>query len=150
NMFMLGYCWQRGWVPLARESLERAIELNGVAVDFNRRSFLWGRRAAFDAERVRRIAVPAEVIPLAQRLSRSLEDIVERRTKLLTPSEGGAYASRYRALVEKVQKREREVAGTTVLAEAVARYYAKLMAYKDEYEVARLYTDGEFMKEIES
>ncbi|HEX2651913.1 MAG TPA: indolepyruvate ferredoxin oxidoreductase family protein [Burkholderiales bacterium] len=150
NMFMLGYCWQRGWVPLSRESLERAIELNGVAVDFNRRSFLWGRRAAVDLDRVRRIAMPAEVIPLAQRLSRSLEDIVERRVKLLSAYQNDAYAARYRALVDKVQKKEREVAGTSTLAEAVARYYAKLLAYKDEYEVARLYTDGEFLKEVES
>ncbi|HXR57915.1 MAG TPA: DUF6537 domain-containing protein, partial [Burkholderiales bacterium] len=150
NMFMLGYCWQRGWVPLSRESLERAIELNGVAVEFNRRSFLWGRRAAVDLERVRRIAAPADVIPLAQRFSRSLEDIVERRVKLLSAYQNDAYAARYRALVEKVQKKERDVTGTATLAEAVARYYAKLMAYKDEYEVARLYTDGEFLKEIES
>ncbi|MEW6687723.1 MAG: indolepyruvate ferredoxin oxidoreductase family protein [Pseudomonadota bacterium] len=151
NMFMLGYCWQRGWVPLARESLERAIELNGVAVDFNRKSFLWGRRAALDPERVRRIAVPAEVIPLAQRVSRSLEDVIERRVKLLTAYQDETYAARYRSLVEKVQRKEREVVGgSSALAEAVARNYAKLMAYKDEYEVARLYSDGEFLKELEA
>jgi len=150
NMFMLGYCWQRGWVPLARESLERAIELNGVSVDFNRKSFIWGRRAAVDLERVRRIAVPAEVIPLAQRFSKSLDEIVERRVRHLTGYQDAAYAARYKALVSKVQAKEFEVAKSARLAEAVARNYAKLMAYKDEYEVARLYTDGEFAKELQA
>jgi indolepyruvate ferredoxin oxidoreductase len=150
NMFMLGYCWQRGWVPLARESLERAIELNGVAVEFNRKSFLWGRRAAVDLERVRRIAVPADVIPMALRLSRSLDEVIERRVRMLTEYQDAAYAARYKSLVEKVQKKEQETTGTTKLAETVARYYAKLLAYKDEYEVARLYADGGFQKEIEA
>ena len=149
NMFMLGYCWQRGWVPLARESLERAIELNGVAVDFNRKSFLWGRRAAVDPERVRRIAVPADVIPIGQHLSRNLEELLERRVKLLTDYQNAGYAERYRKLVLEVKTIEEKQTGTTKLAEAVARYYAKLMAYKDEYEVARLYTDGAFRKELE-
>ncbi len=149
NMFMLGFCWQRGWVPLARESLERAIELNGVAVEFNKRAFLWGRRGAIDPERVRRIAMPAEVIPLAQRLSRSLEELVERRVKLLTGYQDAAYAARYKALVERVRQAEQRI-GSSKLAEAVARYYAKLLAYKDEYEVARLYTDGEFLKEVQA
>jgi indolepyruvate ferredoxin oxidoreductase len=150
NMFMLGYAWQKGWVPLALGSLERAIELNGVAVDFNRKSFLWGRRAALDAERVRRIAMPAEVVPIAQRVSRTLDEIVERRVKLLTDYQNAAYAARYKALVEQVRRVEQERAGSSKLAEAVARYYAKLLAYKDEYEVARLYSDGEFRKEIEA
>jgi indolepyruvate ferredoxin oxidoreductase len=150
NMFMLGYAWQKGWVPLALGSLERAIELNAVAVDFNRKAFLWGRRAALDPERVRRIAAPAEVIPIAQRVSRTLDEIVERRVKLLTDYQDAAYAARYKALVEQVRRVEQERAGSSKLAEAVARYYAKLLAYKDEYEVARLYTDGEFRREIEA
>jgi indolepyruvate ferredoxin oxidoreductase len=150
NMFMLGYAWQKGWLPLALASLERAIELNGVSVDFNRKAFLWGRRAAVDPERVRRIAVPAEVIPIAQRLSHTLEEIVERRVKLLTDYQDAAYAARYRELVERVRKTEQERAGGSKLAEAVARGYAKLLAYKDEYEVARLYAEGDFRKELEA
>jgi indolepyruvate ferredoxin oxidoreductase len=150
NMFMLGFVWQRGWLPLARESLERAIELNGVAVEFNKKSFVWGRRAAVDLERVRRIAAPAEVIPLAQHFSRDLEELVERRVRLLTDYQDGAYAARYRALVERVRRAEADKAGGTRLAEAVARYYAKLMAYKDEYEVARLYSGGDFMNELQA
>ena len=149
NMFMLGYAWQKGWVPLGREAIERSIELNGVAVAFNQQSFVWGRRAAVDLERVRRIATPAEVIPIEQHFSRNLEELVERRVRFLTDYQDAAYAERYRALVEKVKKGESEKAGSTKLAETVARYYAKLLAYKDEYEVARLYSDGAFRKKIE-
>ncbi|MGH8764477.1 MAG: DUF6537 domain-containing protein, partial [Burkholderiales bacterium] len=149
NMFMLGYAWQKGWVPLGREAIERSIELNGVAVDFNKKSFLWGRRAAVDLERVRRIALPADVIPIERHFSRNLAELVERRVQWLTGYQNAAYAARYRALVERVRATEQERAGGTKLAEAVARYYAKLLAYKDEYEVARLYASGEFMKKIE-
>ena len=149
NMFMLGYAWQKGLVPLGREAIERAIELNGVAVAFNQQSFVWGRRAAVDFERVRRIAMPAEVLSIEQHFSRNLEELVERRAQFLTGYQDAAYAERYRALVEKVRKTESEKAGSTKLAETVARYYAKLLAYKDEYEVARLYTDGGFRKKIE-
>jgi indolepyruvate ferredoxin oxidoreductase len=150
NMFMLGYAWQKGWVPLARASIERAIELNGVAVAFNQQSFDWGRRAAVDLERVRRIAMPAEVIPIEQHLSRNLDELVERRAQFLTGYQDAAYAQRYRALVLNVRKIEQEKINSTKLAEAVARYYAKLLAYKDEYEVARLYTDGAFRKKIDA
>jgi indolepyruvate ferredoxin oxidoreductase len=149
NMFMLGYAWQKGWLPLGRASLERAIELNGVAVAFNQQSFLWGRRAAVDLERVRRVAVPAEVIPIEQHFSRNLAELTERRAQFLTGYQDAAYAARYRNLVERVKKAENDKAGSTRLAEAVARYYAKLLAYKDEYEVARLYSDGAFRRKIE-
>ena len=148
NMFMLGYAYQKGWVPLDGASLLRAIQLNGVAVEFNVASFTWGRRAAVDLERVRRIAMPAEVIPIDQHLSRNLDELVERRVALLTGYQNAAYAARYKALVERVRKAEQAKLGTSTLAEAVARYYAKLMAYKDEYEVARLYAEGEFAKTI--
>jgi indolepyruvate ferredoxin oxidoreductase len=148
NMFMLGYAWQKGWVPLGREAIERAIELNGVAVAFNQQSFVWGRRAAVDLERVRRIAIPAAVIPIEQHLSRNLDELVERRSQFLTGYQDSAYAERYRALVLKVKAIEQEKAGSAKLAEAVARYYAKLLAYKDEYEVARLYADGTFRKKV--
>jgi indolepyruvate ferredoxin oxidoreductase len=150
NMFMLGYAWQKGWVPLGRDAIERSIELNGVAVEFNKKSFLWGRRAAVDLERVRRIALPAEVIPIEQHFSRNLGELLERRVQFLTGYQNAAYAARYRALVERVRAAEQDKAGGTKLAEAVARYYAKLLAYKDEYEVARLYATGGFMKKIDA
>jgi indolepyruvate ferredoxin oxidoreductase len=149
NMFMLGYAWQKGWVPLGREAIERAIELNNVAVDFNKKSFVWGRRAAVDLEKVRRTALPADVIPMDQHFSRNLGELVERRVQFLTGYQNARYAERYRKLVERVRGAEQDKVGGTKLAEAVARYYAKLLAYKDEYEVARLHATGEFMKKIE-
>jgi indolepyruvate ferredoxin oxidoreductase len=148
NMFMLGYAWQRGWVPISATAIGRAIELNGVAVEFNCKSFVWGRRAALDPERVRRAATPAEVIPISQHLSRNLDEVIERRVQLLTRYQDAAYAARYRALAERVRSVEKERSGGEKLADAVARYYAKLLAYKDEYEVARLYASGEFEKKI--
>jgi len=150
NMFMLGYAWQKSWVPLGRAAIERAIELNGVAVDFNRQSFVWGRRAAVDLERVRRIAAPADVIPIERHFSRNLDELIERRAEFLTGYQNAAYAGRYRSLVEKARKTEAEKTGATKLAESIARYYAKLLAYKDEYEVARLYSDGAFRRKIEA
>jgi indolepyruvate ferredoxin oxidoreductase len=149
NMFMLGYAYQKSWVPVSGEALERAIELNGVAVDFNKKSFLWGRRAAVDLARVERIARPAEVIPIDQHFSRNLDELVDRRVRFLTGYQDEALARKYAALVERARKAEQKV-NSTKLTEAVARYYAKLLAYKDEYEVARLHSDGELRKKIEN
>jgi indolepyruvate ferredoxin oxidoreductase len=148
NMFMLGYAYQKGWVPLSGASLERAIELNGVAVEFNRKSFLWGRRAAADLERVRRIAAPAEVVPIDQHFSRNLEELVERRARFLAEYQNRKYAEKFKDLVERVKRVERDRTGSSKLAEAVARAYHKLLAYKDEYEVARLHADGELQKKV--
>jgi indolepyruvate ferredoxin oxidoreductase len=142
NMFMLGYAYQKGWVPLSAASLERAIELNGVAVDFNKKSFEWGRRAAVDLERVRRVARPADVVAIGDHFSRNLDELVERRTKMLAQYQNERYSSRYRERVDHVRSKDEK------LAEAVARNYAKLLAYKDEYEVARLHADGEFERKI--
>src|SRR5688500_15603269 len=123
NMFMLGYAYQRGWVPLSGAALERAIELNAVAVEFNKTSVLWGRRAAVDLERVKRIAMPAEVIAIDQHFSRNLDELLERRTRFLVEYQGKRYAEKYKALVERVRRVEQEKTGSTKLAEAVARYY---------------------------
>src|SRR5688500_8633948 len=150
NMFMLGYAYQKGWVPLSGAALERAIELNAVAVEFNKKSFLWGRRAAVDLERVKRIAMPAEVIAIDQHFSRNLDELLERRTRFLVEYQGKRYAEKYKALVERVRRVEQEKTGSTKLAEAVARYYHKLLAYKDEYEVARLHANGELEKKIDA
>ena len=149
NMFMLGYAFQKGWVPLAESSLLRAIELNGVAVEFNKKALLWGRRAAVDPVRVERLATPAEVVSLSLSLSRSLEEVIARRVEFLTGYQDAAYADRYRRLVERVREAEARKTGGTGLTEAVSRHFFKLMAYKDEYEVARLYSDPAFMGRIE-
>ena len=150
NLFMLGFAWQQGMVPLSAEAIESAITLNAVAVDFNRQAFLWGRRAAVDPDQVARIAEPAVPLRLRERVvATSLEDIVARRVRTLTAYQNEAYARRYKDLVIRVQRAESERApGRTGLAETVAQYYFKLLAYKDEYEVARLFTDGTFEKAV--
>src|SRR2546430_16026916 len=106
NMFMLGYAFQQGRVPLAEESLARAIVLNGIAVEFNRKAFLWGRRAAADLARVERLATPAEIIPISQAFSRDLDELIARREDFLTGYQDRAYAERYRKLVERVRSAE--------------------------------------------
>jgi indolepyruvate ferredoxin oxidoreductase len=147
-MFMLGYAWQKGLVPVSREAIERAIELNEVAIESNKRSFTWGRAAAVDPAAVERAARPTSAVPI-RGLSRSLDEMVARRVEFLTAYQNAAYARRYEDLVRKVQAAEASrTPGQSALTEAVARYAFKLMAYKDEYEVARLYTDGSFAKAI--
>jgi indolepyruvate ferredoxin oxidoreductase len=147
NLFMLGYAWQKGLVPLSLDAIQRAIELNGVAVETSLRTFGWGRLAAHDPSAVEAVARPQmreEKLPQP-----TLDELVKRRVELLTQYQDAAYAERYRALVAKVTAAEQEkTRGRTGLAEAVAKSLYKLMAYKDEYEVARLYTGGEFLKKL--
>ncbi|CTP85104.1 indolepyruvate ferredoxin oxidoreductase [Xanthomonas translucens pv. poae] len=205
NLFMLGYAWQQGLVPLSYAALMRAIELNGAAVAMNQQAFAWGRLAALDLAAVQQAAgMPGSVATGAEsaaqrlqqlppgeweghegsasaaprnphnarqardlpaagdaadrghaplddtRLSRSLHELVARRRAFLVDYQDAAYAARYAALVERVREAEQRVAaGSTALTEAVARYAFKLMAYKDEYEVARLYTSGDFQRQLQ-
>ncbi|HMG79639.1 MAG TPA: DUF6537 domain-containing protein, partial [Xanthobacteraceae bacterium] len=141
-----------GAIPLSAAAIEQAIALNGEAVAMNRAAFHWGRRAVVDRAAVEKLAKPATAIASdARRLSESFEETVERRVKFLTAYQNVAYAARYRALVGEVKATEAARApGHCELTEAVARYLFKLMAYKDEYEVARLYTDGAFLKQVET
>ena len=221
NLFILGYAWQLGLVPISFQALMRAVELNGAAVEMNRQAFAWGRLAAVDPQAVAAAAglvrnpatadersadglhqlppgdwegsewgstsapqplraerelrglpdsgdaagsggaaqaSPLNVatgeiaaLPLDDlRLSRSLDELVSRREKFLTDYQDAAYARRYTGLVGKVRAAENlKAPGSTALSEAVARYAFKLMAYKDEYEVARLYTSGEFQRRLQ-
>ena len=149
NLFMLGYAYQRGLVPLSAEALERAIALNGVAVEFNRDAFRWGRRAAVDPALVEARAAPPTAIPATHRLSETLDQIIDRRVAFLTEYHDSAYANRYAAMLRRVLDAEAAcVAGETTLTQSVARSLFKLMAYKDEYEVARLYTETDFLKRV--
>ncbi len=151
NMFMLGYAWQKGRVPLSGEAISRAIELNGVAVDDNKAAFLWGRRAAHDPQAIERLAASAEPVLPTHVLSQNLDEIVARRRAALTDYQDAAYAQRYTALVERVRAAEQAVQpGSEALSEAVARNHFRLLAYKDEYEVARLYSDPEFERTLAS
>ena len=146
NMFMLGYAWQQGRVPLTEASIMKAIELNGVAVGFNKSAFTWGRTAAFDLPSLVKMTTPAKVIEFKR--TQTFEDVVKRRVELLTAYQDAGYAQQYLGFVDQVRAAEAKLGKGTRLAEAVARYFYKLMAYKDEYEVARLYTDGAFKEKI--
>src|SRR5450830_1473641 len=146
NMFMLGYAFQKGHVPLTEASILRAIELNGVSVGFNVSAFTWGRTAAHDLASVVKMTTPAKVIEFKR--SQSLDDVVKRRIELLTAYQDAAYAGQYKAFVDEVRAAEARLGTSTRLTEAVARYFYKLMAYKDEYEVARLHTDGAFKAKV--
>ena len=147
NLFLLGFAYQRGLVPVSGTAIERAIELNGVAVEMNREAFRWGRRAARDLEAVERLALQGDE-GLEPAAPTSLDEFVERRAADLTAWQNAAWASRYRKLVERVREAERALGAGEALTGAVARYAYKLMAYKDEYEVARLYTDGAFRERL--
>ena len=148
NLFMVGFAYQRGRLPLSEASILRAIELNEAAVESNKRSFQWGRLAAVDPVRVASMAIARE-LPESQKLSTSLEEVVARRTRFLTDYQDAAYAKRYTDLVERTRAIEARVKpGSTALTEAVARYHFKLLAIKDEYEVARLYTDTGFLARV--
>ncbi len=206
NLFILGYAWQQGLVPLSLDSIMRAVELNGAAIEMNKTAFAWGRLAVIDpnavaeaAGLIRNAPTAAEATPGAlpmlspgawegnewgatsaprttrkedelrhvpehgangdnvaflphddARLSRSLDEVISRRIAFLTEYQDAAYAKRYSDFVARVRAAEQAKApGSTDLTEAVARYAFKLMAYKDEYEVARLYTSGDFQRKLE-
>jgi indolepyruvate ferredoxin oxidoreductase len=152
NIFLVGYAYQLGALPLAAASIEQAIELNGEAVAMNTAAFHWGRRAAYEPAAVAALIKPKpEAISDARKLSQSFDETVARRVAFLTAYQDAAYAARYRRFVDKVKAVETARApGKSGLADAVARYLFKLMAYKDEYEVARLYADPAFRKQVDN
>jgi indolepyruvate ferredoxin oxidoreductase len=152
NMFMLGYAYQAGALPLSADAIERAIEMNGEAVQMNVAAFRYGRRAAVDPKALEKLIEPR---PQHQndslRLSQSFAETVDRRAQFLTAYQNADYARRYRNWVEKVRTIEAAKApGHCGLAEGAARYLFKLMAYKDEYEVARLYSETSFLDRVRS
>lgn len=146
NLFMLGFAFQKGLIPLEEASLLRAIELNGVAVEANKQAFLWGRRFAADAAKVERTASPAQ--PVVVQMPQNLETLVRRRIAHLTQYQNAAYAKRFEDRVEKVRAAEARLGKGETLTKSVAKNLSKLMAYKDAFEVARLYSDGEFEKRL--
>ncbi len=176
NPMMLGFAWQKGWIPLEKASLIRAIELNAVAIDNNKAAFEWGRRAAHDWASVEKLLTPAQTIEFKKR--DGLPEMIAKRVEFLTAYQNSAYADSYKVFVEKVMGAENGVrsefrtptslatnnlernsaltplsaasANHLPLTEAVAKYLFKLMAYKDEYEVARLHTDTTFHDKIKN
>ncbi|RYY97562.1 MAG: indolepyruvate ferredoxin oxidoreductase family protein, partial [Comamonadaceae bacterium] len=147
NPMLLGYAWQKGWVPLGRESLLRAIELNAVQVDANKAAFEWGRHAANDWRKVEALLRPAQVIAFKKR--ETVDDLIAHRVAFLTDYQNARYAGAYQAFLQRVQAAEAPL-GKTTLTEAVARGLFRLMAYKDEYEVARLHADTGFREKVEA
>ena len=149
NMLLLGVAFQLGKLPVGLAALERAIELNGRQVAMNRRAFAWGRLLAHDPAAVEKVVHPLLRGAAGAGFASTLDEIAAQRGSLLTAYQNAAYAERYRALVARVAEREHAaLPGSDALACAVARNYAKLLAYKDEYEVARLYTDGSFAAQL--
>jgi indolepyruvate ferredoxin oxidoreductase len=141
NMMMLGFAWQQGLVPVSLEALSRAIELNGVTVERNRQAFAWGRLLSADPDVVHQVAgdKPEEI--------ETLDQVIARRVAFLTSYQNAAYAARFDAMVARVRKAESAL-GSETLTDAVARSLFKLMAYKDEYEVARLHMETGFLDEL--
>ncbi|RWG39703.1 MAG: indolepyruvate ferredoxin oxidoreductase family protein, partial [Mesorhizobium sp.] len=149
NMFMLGFAFQHGGLPLSAEAVEKAIELNGQAVAMNVSAFRWGRRAAHQPDFVRGLVAQPGTAAQNAAVVETLDDIIARRVAFLTAYQNAAYATRYADRLAALRKAEaRAMPGSTDVTEAAARNLFKLMAIKDEYEVARLYTDGSFAAEL--
>jgi indolepyruvate ferredoxin oxidoreductase len=148
NVLMLGFAWQSGLVPVSREAIRRAIELNGVEVDTNNAAFDWGRLAAADFPALREIIEqPATVAGQPE----TLDGMIARRVEFLADYQDKALAGRYRQLVDRAREREQTV-GTAAdprFTRAVARAGFKTLAYKDEYEVARLHVHTGFLERLE-
>ena len=147
NVMLMGAAYQMGLLPVGLEALDRAIAMNGVSIRLNREAFAWGRLAAHDLALVEKIAGlrPERHAPPAE----SLDEMVARRVAFLTDYQNAAYAARYRTLVDEARRAEQErLPGATAFSKAVARYAFKLMAYKDEYEVARLQIDPVFIAKL--
>jgi indolepyruvate ferredoxin oxidoreductase len=143
NVLMLGAAWQRGLVPVSHEAMMRAIELNGVEVEKNKQAFTWGRVAADHPEHVEDLAITQEL-----RIPETLDRIVERRAAFLVEFQDEQLARRYTALVDQARDAEVGVGGDGRFAKAVAKSYFKLLSYKDEYEVARLHTQTDFLETV--
>ena len=143
NMLLMGAAWQKGLVPISLEAIERAIELNGVAVEQNRMAFTWGRIAAHTP------GVLDQFLPEGPDDDQHLDAVVARRAEFLTQYQDLAWADRYRAKTMAVFEEERQLGGDGKLARAVAHGLFKLMAYKDEYEVARLHTETGFVERLD-
>jgi len=151
NMFMLGYAWQKGLVPLQLESLMKALEINGVAIDGNKNAFNFGRLAVHDPDKIAALVDATKNDNSAEEISQTLAQIIEKRTAYLEAYQNKKYAQRYTKMLEKIRDLDKKLGREDdLLTEIVAKNYHKLLAYKDEYEVARLYTNGDFLKQLKS
>lgn len=149
NMFMLGYAYQRGLVPIGADAINHAIDLNGASATSNKEAFIWGRRAALSPNAAERLLTAKKGPRASLQISTTVDEVVARRMQFLTDYQNSAYAERYGALVAKVREWERKYAPRDEsVTKAVANTYFKLLAYKDEYEVARLHSSKEFVASL--
>jgi indolepyruvate ferredoxin oxidoreductase len=149
NMMIMGYAYQRGLLPLTAKAIEQAIEVNAVAVKMNTKAFRLGRLAAFDPARLETLMKDQDGTAVPRTLdTMSLDEIIAHRVAFLTSYQNAKYATRYKKLVDRVREATNKGGYLEALPRAVAINYAKLLAYKDEYEVARLYTDGKFQQQL--
>jgi len=149
NMFITGYALQKGFIPVKPESMEEAIKLNNIAVEMNLSAFRWGRMAAYDMEFVEKQALPFLTNIEIDHDSYNLDNVIQDRVNILTNYQNLNYAKKYKKIVNKVIKVEKNIEkNNEELSKSVAKYLFKLMAYKDEYEVARLYSDGQFKEKL--
>ncbi|MBR1270688.1 indolepyruvate ferredoxin oxidoreductase family protein [Bradyrhizobium sp. AUGA SZCCT0222] len=149
NMMMMGFAYQKGLLPLSAKAIEQAIEVNGVAIKLNIQAFQLGRLAAHDPAKLIAMMKDQDGSVAPKTLdAMSLDEIIAHRSNLLTEYQDAKLAARYQALVKRVRDAAIDGGYGEALPRAVAINYAKLLAYKDEYEVARLYTDGRFEKQL--
>ena len=149
NIMMLGYAYQKGLLPLSAEAIEKAIEVNGVSVKMNKEAFRLGRLAVADPSRLQTMMEGQDEAAAPKTLDEmSLDEIIEHRSALLKDYQNKRLAKRYRKLVDQVRDAARDGGYDEAIPRAVAINYAKLLAYKDEYEVARLFTDGRFEQQL--
>ncbi len=147
NLFTVGYAWQKGLIPLQRESIEQAIRLNGASVNANLKAFLWGRCAAHQPDAVNALVNPATDIQPVQMMP-SLDEQIDREVKHLKAYQSDALAEHFRARVEAFRFNEKSKTGKTHISNLVAKQYSRVLSYKDEYEVARLMTSDSFRDEL--
>ncbi len=149
NLFMLGYAYQKGLIPVSARAIEAAIELNNVAIELNKQAFVWGRRAARDLPAIVALA-QAAVNGHPTSVPQSLDAALDLYTRELAQYQSQSLARRYRRAIEAIAKKEQTaIPGSEHFSVTVARSLYKLMAYKDEYEVARLYSSGQFIRDLE-
>ncbi|MDX1459209.1 MAG: indolepyruvate ferredoxin oxidoreductase family protein, partial [Marinobacter sp.] len=150
NVMMLGFAWQKGLLPLSEAALMKAIELNGVAIDRNKEAFGWGRVAAVDLQAITDLLETGKAKVGTVSPEPTLDELIEIRHRHLVNYQSQRWADQYRRSVADVRKAEETLGQTNLLlTRAVAQQLYRFMAYKDEYEVARLFAETDFMKELE-
>jgi len=147
NLFLVGYAFQKGYIPVSSEAIIEAIHLNNVAVSLNIHAFQWGRLTAANGEAVKMAAQKEVSMDRDHILSETLAQKIQRRYDFLIGYQNKAYADRYLSFVQNVIREEKRL-GLKGLGETVAQSYYRVLAIKDEYEVARLYTNGDFMRRL--